>query len=163
MLIKTFEQIKSKYRICETNNKFYIQKKTKIGFWSNFTDKSKYTDNSFVVISYIIIGFYTLVLIKEIIKIIYEHELNKVFLLLIIPYIILISSFIYITHFTKFFCDKSYNINQSKNSVDNLVNSEIKKLKLKAEKLNQKKNKVKKYHYFYNESQLRKEKLKILK
>lgn len=157
--MKTFDQIKSNFRVVEIGDNFYIQEKNFLG-WSYDTNAYLSYSNEYPKI--IIITGYTflislgLFLISLIISIFIKQ-------IPIITYISLVTFLISFTlHISLHFILKSiaiccYNLKEAENNIDNIVNQKLKEIKEK-ERL-----KVKKYHYFYTTAQLRKEKLKKLK
>lgn len=152
----TIEQLKSKYRVYQKGDKYYIQKKTFLG-WSHLNDFNN-DFSGFVawlyILSYIFISFNT-IFILFFIKILISDSifLKEIAYLIFIDVIFLIIAFI-ITSFTKYFCNVYNSLFIAENRIDYKCSNELKKIEKNLIEKNVK------YHYFYSKNQIRKQKLK---
>lgn len=152
------EQIKSNFRVVETD-KFYIQEKSSIFGWTydingweiNASDISDYPW-WFNLLMFIMIFSFSGVIISGIASF---FEL-KALIAVAICIIIMFSSFLlkeYICSKEKNFSFNYTDIRNAEKKIDELVQNRIKEKEIEEKK------KIKKYHYFYSQKQLRKEKL----
>lgn len=157
MKIKTFDQLKAKFRVYEIGSDFYIQKRTIFG-WSFDT---KFDDESDIPAGRVILIVFMLIfLIGTIICGIFLFSTSKA----ITPFIVFLALFSVLSCFSMLLVKFNKNLAISRGTleycesiINKLVNEQLDSQKYY---LNRKTNK--KIHYFYTDKQLRAKKLKRL-
>lgn len=155
--MKTFEQVKSNFRVCQINNNYYIQIKRLFG-WSFDTREDKAEENypNFPTVCFVFAVLSIVVLIiSGSIAIFKTHEYNNTITISLFMFALSLFSgemFFYKSKKVSICCNS---LAYAEKTIDRLskdiLNAEIEK------------NEDVKYHYFYTEKQLRKEKLKKIK
>lgn len=161
--MRTFEQIKSEFRVYQIDDEFYIQRKKTFG-WS-YDTAGKFTD--FTAFTGIFCFGSSIFLIISSIIALFSWSINNGMIVSFFVFLMF-----YIAHFLYLYKNKNlalsgYSLFYAESVIDEQVKNILEKLekeeKEKVEKELKKKNKIRKIHYFYTPSQLRKEKLKKLK
>jgi hypothetical protein len=166
--MKTFDDIKSTYRICQIGNHYYIQEKTYFG-WSYDTGSTwitKYPNwPGFLEVLTLILTAISIILL---VIAIFSPAVLGGLVVFAIASIISWFSYIILTLNSKSLSVVEHSYYSANSAVDKIVNKKLRDLKISEEyeekRLKEKvTKKEKKYHYFYTEKQMRAEKLKKLK
>lgn len=158
--MRTFDQIKSDYRICQINDEFYIQGNSILG-WSfdTRTDVGSADYPKLPIVAIILFLASIIVLFACVLTALLQKEYNNGITLSLISTLFFFSLHILYSFKSKRCSIKCGNLKYAEEWVNMLVNDKIKYLTEKELK----KNKKIKYHYFYTDKQIRMEKLKKLK
>lgn len=158
----TAEQIKSKFRIYQENDKYYIQEKLLFG-WAYDISSSYVEYDNFVTTMGVSTILSALTFLISTIVGIFQWSLNNTMVISFCTGILSFSILVFYLYKSKNIAVVRHTFNDANWIIDDIVNTKLKKEEEEEKIKNAKKIKVKKYHYFYSTQQLRKEKLKKLK